>query len=33
MVFDPKQVGTKQKLLLIMRGEDSAELAHLTIQE
>jgi hypothetical protein len=33
IVFDPKQVGAKQKLLLFVRGEDSAELAHLTIQE
>jgi hypothetical protein len=33
IVFDPKQVGTKQKLTLFVRGEDSAELAHLTIQQ
>jgi archaellum component FlaG (FlaF/FlaG flagellin family) len=32
IVFDPKQVGTKQKLTLFVRGEDSAELAHVTIQ-
>jgi hypothetical protein len=33
IVFDPKQVGPKQRLTLFMRGEGSAELAHLTIQE
>lgn len=33
IVFDPKQIATKQKLMLLVRGEDSAELAHLTIQE
>ena len=33
IVFDPKQVATKQRLILFVRGEDSAELAHLTIQE
>ena len=32
IVFDPKQVGAKQKLTLFVRGEDSAELAHVTIQ-
>jgi hypothetical protein len=33
IVFDPKQLAPKQKLMLFVRGEDSAELAHLTIQE
>jgi len=33
IVFDPKQIGTKQKLTLFVRGEDSGELAHVTIQE
>ncbi|MFY9555958.1 MAG: hypothetical protein WAV20_26755 [Blastocatellia bacterium] len=33
IVFDPKQVGAKQKLTLFVRGEDSAELAHVTVQE
>jgi archaellum component FlaG (FlaF/FlaG flagellin family) len=33
IVFDPKQVGTKQRLTLFVRGEDSAELAHVTIQQ
>ena len=33
IIFDPKQVGTKQKLTLYVRGEDSAELARLTIQQ
>ncbi len=33
IVFDPKQIGAKQKLTLFVRGEGSAELAHLTIQE
>ena len=33
VVFDPKQIGAKQKLTLFVRGEGSAELAHLTIQE
>lgn len=33
IVFDPKQVGPKQRLTLFVRGEDSAELAHLKIQE
>jgi archaellum component FlaG (FlaF/FlaG flagellin family) len=32
IVFDPKQLGAKQKLLLLVRGENSAELAHVTIQ-
>ena len=33
IVFDPKQIAAKQNLTLFVRGEDSAELAHLTIQE
>ena len=33
IVFDPKQVGAKQRLALFVRGEDSAELAHVTIQQ
>ena len=33
IVFDPKQIAAKQKLTLFVRGENSAELAHLTIQE
>ena len=33
IVFDPKQVAAKQKLTLFVRGDDSTELAHLTIQE
>lgn len=33
IVFDPKQVAAKQKLTLFVRGDDSSELAHLTIQE
>lgn len=33
IVFDPKQVGTKQRLTLFVRGEDSAEIAHVTIQQ
>jgi archaellum component FlaG (FlaF/FlaG flagellin family) len=33
IVFDPKQVAAKQKLTLFVRGEDSAELARVTIQE
>jgi hypothetical protein len=33
IMLDPKQVGTKQKLTLFVRGEDSAELAHVTIQQ
>jgi predicted nucleic acid-binding Zn-ribbon protein len=33
IVFDPKQVGPKQRLTFFVRGEGSAELAHLTIQE
>lgn len=33
IVFDPKQVGAKQKLTLFVRGEDSAEIAHVTINQ
>ncbi len=33
IVFDPKQVGAKQRLTLFVRGEDSAEIAHVTIQQ
>lgn len=33
IVFDPKQVAAKQRLTLFVRGEDSAELAHVTIQQ
>lgn len=33
IVLDPKQIGTKQRLILFVRGEDSAELAHVTIQQ
>lgn len=33
IVFDPKQVAAKQRLMLFVRGEDSAELARLTIQD
>jgi type IV secretory pathway VirB9-like protein len=33
MVFDPKQVGGKQRLTLFVRDSDSAELAHVTIQQ
>jgi archaellum component FlaG (FlaF/FlaG flagellin family) len=33
IVFDPKQVDAKQRLTLFVRGEDSAELAHVTIQQ
>jgi archaellum component FlaG (FlaF/FlaG flagellin family) len=33
IVFDPKQVDSKQRLTLFVRGEDSAEIAHVTIQE
>lgn len=33
IIFDPRQVGTKQKITLYVRGEDSAELARLTIQQ
>jgi hypothetical protein len=33
IVFDPKHVGAKQRLTLFVRGDDSAELAHVTIQQ
>ena len=33
IVFDPQQVSAKQRLTLFVRGEDSAELAHVTIQQ
>lgn len=33
IVFDPKQVGARQRLTLFVRGADSAELAHVTIQQ
>jgi hypothetical protein len=33
IVFDPKQVSAKQRFTLFVRGEDSAELAHVTIQQ
>lgn len=33
IVFDPMQVGAKQRLTLFVRGSDSAELAHVTIQQ
>jgi hypothetical protein len=33
IVFDAKQVGAKQRLTLFVRGEDGAEIAHLTIQQ
>jgi hypothetical protein len=33
IVFDPKQVAARQKLMLFVRAEDSAEIAHLTIQQ
>jgi len=33
IVFDPKDVAAKRKITLFVRGEDSAELAHVTIQE
>ena len=33
IVFDPKQVAAKQRLTLFVRGEDSAEIAHVTIQQ
>lgn len=33
IVFDPKQVEAKQRLTLFVRGEDSLELAHVTIQQ
>jgi type IV secretory pathway VirB9-like protein len=33
IIFDPKEVGTKQRITLYVRGEDSTELARLTIQQ
>ena len=33
IVLDPKEVGTKQKLTLFVRGDDSAEIAHITVQQ
>ena len=33
IVFDPKQVAPRQRLTLYVRGADSGELGHLTIQE
>ncbi|HSB10794.1 MAG TPA: hypothetical protein VLM38_15000 [Blastocatellia bacterium] len=33
IMFDPKQVGNKQKLTLFVRGDDGAELARVTVQE
>ena len=33
IVFDPKEIGAKQRLTLFVRGEDSAEIAHVTIQQ
>ena len=33
IMFDPKEVGGKQKLTLFVRGDDSAELARVTVQE
>lgn len=33
IIFDPKQVASKQRLTLFVRGADSAEVGHLTIQE
>lgn len=33
IMFDPKQIANKQKLTLFVRGEDSAELARVTVQE
>ena len=32
IVFDPKQIGAKDRLALFIRGEENAEIAHLTIQ-
>ena len=32
MVFDPKGVGAKDKLALVVRGENKAEIAHLNVQ-
>ena len=33
IAFDPKQLASKDRLTLFVRGEDSAEIAHVTIQE
>jgi hypothetical protein len=33
IVFDSRQIGGKQRLALFLRGQDSAELAHVTIQQ
>jgi hypothetical protein len=33
IMFDPKQVGNKQKLMLFVRGDEGADLAHITVQE
>jgi hypothetical protein len=33
IAFDPKQLTTKDRLTLFVRGEDSAEIAHVTIQQ
>ena len=33
IVFDPKEVAAKQRLTLFVRGEDSAEIAKVTIQQ
>ena len=33
IVFDPRQIDARQRLTLFVRGEDSAELAHVTIQQ
>jgi vacuolar-type H+-ATPase subunit H len=32
IAFDPKQITPKDRLMLFVRGEDSAEIAHVTIQ-
>jgi hypothetical protein len=32
IAFDPKQITSKDRLTLFVRGEDSAEIAHVTIQ-
>jgi hypothetical protein len=33
IVFDPRELAAKKRLTLFVRGEDSAELAHVTIQQ
>jgi len=33
VMFDPKHVGSKQRLALFIRGEDSSELARVTVQD